>query len=77
MELKEYFQRLKDKKVLVLGLGVSNQPLVELLLDYGIDVTGCDRTPYEKLSDFGCLLTYLHFHREVSVRVSCVHHPSE
>ena len=49
MELKEYFQRLKDKKVLVLGLGVSNQPLVELLLDYGIDVTGCDRTPYEKL----------------------------
>lgn len=49
MELFDYFDRLKGKKVLVLGLGVSNLPLVELLLRYGIDVTGCDRTPYEKL----------------------------
>ena len=47
--LEAYFQRLKDKKVLVLGLGVSNRPLVRLLLKYGIDVTGCDRTPREKL----------------------------
>ncbi len=49
MELSSYFNSLKNKKVLVLGLGVSNLPLVELLLDYDIDVTGCDRTPYEKL----------------------------
>lgn len=49
LELREYFRHLKGKKVLVLGLGVSNQPLVELLLHYEIDVTGCDRTPYEKL----------------------------
>ncbi len=49
MELSAYFQRLKGKQVLVLGLGVSNQPLVELLLNYGISVTGCDRTAYENL----------------------------
>ena len=49
MKLESYFNRLKGKKVLVLGLGVSNRPLVRLLLHYGIDVTGCDKTPREKL----------------------------
>ncbi len=32
-----------------MGLGVSNRPLVRLLLEFGCDVTGCDRTPREKL----------------------------
>ena len=44
-----YFTSLKGKRIAVLGLGVSNQPLVQLLLDYGCDVTGCDRTEREKL----------------------------
>ena len=44
-----YFHSLKDKKIAVLGLGVSNRPLVRLLLDFGCNVTGCDKTPWEKL----------------------------
>ena len=44
-----YFTSLKDKKIAVLGLGVSNRPLVRLLLEFGCDVTGCDRTGREKL----------------------------
>ena len=44
-----YFHSLRDKKIAVLGLGVSNRPLVRLLLSYGCAVTGCDRTPREKL----------------------------
>ena len=44
-----YFTSLKDKKIAVLGLGVSNRPLVRLLLSFGCTVTGCDRTPREKL----------------------------
>ena len=48
---EQYFTSLKNKKVAVLGLGVSNQPLVRLLLQYGCDVTGCDRTPREKLEE--------------------------
>ena len=44
-----YFEGLKGKKIAVLGLGVSNRPLVGLLLEFGCDVTGCDRTPREKL----------------------------
>lgn len=47
--LDSYFEKLKGRKVLVLGVGVSNRPLVRLLLRYGIDVTCCDRTPREKL----------------------------
>ena len=44
-----YFNSLKEKKIAVLGLGVSNRPLVRLLLEYGCTVTGCDKTPREKL----------------------------
>ncbi len=48
---EQYFTSLKDKKIAVLGLGVSNRPLVRLLLEYGCDVVGCDRTPREKLEE--------------------------
>ena len=65
-----YFHSLKGKKIAVLGLGVSNRPLVRLLLEYGCSVIGCDKTPREKLDaevleleKFGCTLqlgeTYL------------------
>lgn len=47
--LDQYFEKLKGKRVLVLGVGVSNRPLVRLLLRYGIHVTCCDKTPREKL----------------------------
>ena len=48
-KFEEYFSSLKDKKIAVLGLGVSNRPLVKLLLEFGCDVIGCDKTPREKL----------------------------
>lgn len=51
MNFHEYFTSLKNKKIAVLGLGVSNRPLVRLLLEFGCDVTGCDRTEREKLDD--------------------------
>ncbi len=44
-----YFSRLRGKTVAVLGLGVSNRPLVRLLLEFGCRVTGCDKTPREQL----------------------------
>ncbi len=46
---EEYFASLRGKNIAVLGLGVSNRPLVRLLLEFGCRVTGCDRTPREKL----------------------------
>ena len=44
-----YFENLRGKAVAVLGLGVSNRPLVRLLLEYGCTVSGGDRTEREKL----------------------------
>ena len=46
---EKYFTALAGKKIAVLGLGVSNRPLVRLLLEFGCDVIGCDKTPREKL----------------------------
>ena len=47
--LANYFTSLQGKRIIVLGLGVSNRPLVRLMLKYGCTVIGCDRTPREKL----------------------------
>ena len=64
MTFTEYFTSIKDKKIAVLGLGVSNRPLVRLLLEFGCNVTGCDRTEREKLDaevleleQAGCVLS--------------------
>ena len=44
-----YFKSLVGKRIAVMGLGVSNRPLVRLLLSYGCTVIGCDRTPRAQL----------------------------
>ena len=46
---EQYFTSLRNKHIAVLGLGVSNRPLVRLLLSFGCRVIGCDRTPREKI----------------------------
>lgn len=46
-----YFENLRGRRVAVLGLGVSNRPLVRLLLEHGSIVLGGDRTPREKLDE--------------------------
>lgn len=50
MKLERYFDRFRGKKIAVLGLGVSNFPLMRLLLEAGLDVTACDQTPRERAS---------------------------
>lgn len=44
-----YFDTLKEKRVAVLGIGVSNRPLIRMLLARGIRTLACDRTPRESL----------------------------
>ena len=41
--LQEYFDTLKDKKIFVIGMGVSNMPLIEEMLGAGLKVTACDK----------------------------------
>ena len=47
--LEAYFTSLQGRNIAVMGLGVSNRPLVRLLLRYGCTVIGCDKTPYAQL----------------------------
>ena len=47
--LEEKIAAWRHRTIVVLGLGVSNRPLVRLLLENGCRVIGCDRTPREKL----------------------------
>lgn len=43
MTFEEYLHSLQNKTVAVIGIGVSNQPLIELLLSRGVAVTACDK----------------------------------
>jgi len=49
MTLSEYVSQLKDKRVAVLGIGISNTPLLRLLAEGGCDVTACDRRSFQDL----------------------------
>ncbi len=63
MKFEEYLSSLKGKTVAVIGIGVSNRPLIELLLSRGVAVTACDKkdrqtlgTAAEELEGKGCRL---------------------
>ncbi|MBQ1834711.1 MAG: UDP-N-acetylmuramoyl-L-alanine--D-glutamate ligase [Oscillospiraceae bacterium] len=43
MNLQDYLKTLKDKRIAVLGIGVSNTPLIRLLREHGVAVTACDK----------------------------------
>ena len=43
MTLNEYVSSIKDKRICIIGIGVSNEPLLKLLLSAGCSVTACDK----------------------------------
>ena len=49
MNFEDYLASLQNKAVAVIGIGVSNQPLLRLLLSRGISVTACDKKSREAL----------------------------
>ena len=53
MTLDSYISSLRGKRIAVIGVGVSNRPLIELLLRGGCDVTARDKASREKLGEFG------------------------
>ncbi len=44
-----FMQEMKNKSVVVVGIGVSNIPLLKLLVKSGAKVTACDKKSYDKL----------------------------
>lgn len=51
MTLQEYLDSIHGKTVAVVGIGVSNTPLIRLLLREGIAVTACDKRTREQLGE--------------------------
>jgi len=50
-DLKSYLNSLKNKRVAVVGAGISNTPLIKLLLDAGIETTVCDKRKKNELGE--------------------------
>ena len=51
MTFDEYLNGLSDKTVAIIGIGVSNTPLIRLMLERGIRVTACDRADRAKFNN--------------------------
>ena len=49
--LKEYIASIRDKKVSVIGIGVSNTPLIRLLAQNGVQVTAHDKKLREQMTE--------------------------
>ena len=49
MTLKQYAQSLKGKRLAIVGIGVSNTPLIKILLGYGVSVLACDKKDRDAL----------------------------
>lgn len=49
MTLQEYIASIRNKTVAIVGIGISNTPLIELLASSGVRVTACDRKSWEAL----------------------------
>lgn len=49
MTFSEYLSSIQNKTVAVIGIGVSNRPLIETLLKHGISVTACDKKERQAL----------------------------
>jgi len=59
LNINEYIASLKNKKIAVLGVGISNRPLVKLLAENGISVTAFDRKTYADLGEYADTLKEL------------------
>jgi UDP-N-acetylmuramoylalanine--D-glutamate ligase len=53
MKLSDYIETLKGNCVAVIGAGVSNMPLIRLLIENDIDLTVCDRRDEKALKENG------------------------
>ena len=56
LTLQEYVDSLKGRRIAVLGIGVSNTPLIDLLLKNDLPLTVCDMRTEEALGDAAAAL---------------------
>lgn len=65
MTITEYMTSLKHKRVAVIGIGVSNTPLIRMLLRADIDVTACDKSERQDLGEIADELESLGAHLQL------------
>lgn len=65
MTIMDYMTSLKHKKVAVIGIGVSNTPLIRMLLRADINVTACDKSCREDLGSIADELESLGAHLQL------------
>ena len=51
MTFEEYIRSIRDKRICIVGIGVSNEPLITALLAAGCHVTACDRRTAEDMGE--------------------------
>ena len=51
LDCKQFFEHIKDKKIALCGIGVSNTPLIMDFLNKGAKVYACDRRNREQLGE--------------------------
>ena len=56
MTLEQYLESLRGQQVTVIGIGVSNRPLLKLLIGAGAQVTARDKKTAEQLGDIAAQL---------------------
>ena len=49
--ITEYFESLKGDSIAVIGMGVSNTPLIKMMLRAGLKVTVCDKASRERIEE--------------------------
>ncbi len=49
--INEYLASLRGKSIAVIGMGVSNTPLIRMLLRAELKITVCDKSPRERVED--------------------------
>ena len=53
LTLQGYVDSIKEKRIAVIGAGVSNMPLIRLLLENGCEVTVCDKRSFPEMGQKG------------------------
>ena len=57
--MSEYLETLQGQSIAVIGMGVSNTPLIRALLRAGLKVTVCDKSPRERVGELASELESL------------------
>ncbi|MBQ4516717.1 MAG: UDP-N-acetylmuramoyl-L-alanine--D-glutamate ligase, partial [Clostridia bacterium] len=50
-KIKAFHNEINGKRITVIGIGISNRPLIRYLVKYGAKVTACDKKNKEQLGE--------------------------